>query len=906
MLKIQLACHGVIKASKVKSSQGGAEWVKTSLVGNSGAEWVNITAKLKEVERMGDLAAVTLDSALLDAASAAIRLVRSDPALYDGSASLCRSLSNFFIFLKKSFHAHIWKVSSLLTLLREAALLVLNKNKNWAFFFKIFSDFFVTACTVLRAGDHKAMYEAFFSKSTPSPSNLLLFTHLEAVDVLSSILFPSINEWVTFFPSSITPEEVKSIFEHGAASNPHKRRKTDDGVKKGSKKDFLSVLFTELEKEKGTTELDFKIHVVFDAFVVGIKNFDANGTVRVFFNTQSFAGNVEIEQLCYGLSVTTLRFFHRLSLIALSQGSALDVYSVNLISQLLHSLLQSKIYKSQVDVLYNSGFGLTLLNWLSDALVLSIPETNDSDSLAKKTGVVEAGLHFSQLYHKVIEEKLGRYVQFSVEINGGGRRMKAASEAFLTHIFLVYNQMQGLDVVMDGVCALMESSAKETLSEERSRFVEGLVQSTFGSVVDPSAVLQRVMERLDTIFVSQHSSDCTLAFSCRLLSATLKGLNITETSSRPVAKWVDTVLQYIGKSMLKSVGMHLMMKGDDSDTESDSEEGDAKTLGASQKALLVVLAECYYNAQSVLDAISPFFLTNDIFVWSRKMVSALCLETYEKDSVQSPLLIFPSMPELTKKCTKTLLDACFAGDELAQQFSSVAIKILRQRTLRIQTHSAVLGTLGLDSEQGGELDTIAKKLKKQMKVVSTDTLVWLAEHLRNKPTVSTPATTPKKGRKRKLDDHGAEPLFARDTALTSDLLKDLHVFADGYSAKGLAADPLVMSLVQILSLPEEQVGEQAKPVSGKVTTWGEQLLWGEVEGAGVVTVGGVGSASVLSSLFTDANWESPKLTSALLSACADILSQQIETPNLPLSRKMGSILKAFPSQCLKGCGEVWH
>ena len=314
MLKIQLACKDVIKAGKVKAP--GADWATRLLAGNSGAEWRSIAAKLQEGARVGgawDLAAITLDTGLLDAAAAAIRLARTAKT---ADPMLTTSLQEFFEVLSTSYSSHVWRVPSLLCTLREAALAGLKPHH--LPLYNSVAAFFLVATSALRSGDNKGMYERFFAASddTAEPSNLLLLLHLGSHAQLGAILFPALNEWTAFFPASITPEEVAKITagagETGAAppategqadegqqGQQSKRRRKDakrqDGdaappggeAGRGSKRGTLSALFVELQRLRACADLpagcEFRIGTLFRAFEHSVKASDPLGTVRAFF-----------------------------------------------------------------------------------------------------------------------------------------------------------------------------------------------------------------------------------------------------------------------------------------------------------------------------------------------------------------------------------------------------------------------------------------------------------------------------------------------------------------------------------------------------------------------------------------------------------------------------------------------
>eukprot|EP00754_Rhynchopus_humris_P022467 Rhum_TRINITY_DN14793_c12_g1::Rhum_TRINITY_DN14793_c12_g1_i1::g.117493::m.117493 len=812
MLKIQLACKEVVKAVKVAKPES-VPWVRKLLAGEGGEEWgvveTTLRAGVGDSSDWARCAAITLDSAVLDAAALTVSLLRNGgdeaaAAGIDRHAEVLTHLSQLFGTLRTFFPSHAWRPSSLLACLHAACSLEAAaveappstadkalRDATSSFYTNVV-EFFVQACRALRSGEHNTMYTLFFTdsycvglagapgtpKSTPSPapkkgkgkgkgqpaagpaSTYALFRmllSLRAYQPLASIVFHTVQEWTEYFPSKITQEEVTKAFTaegtKKAAEAAVPKEAKESKAAGGGKKSTLRALFVALEALYAADAVGFNLATVLRAFEHAVTRGDSTGSVaaaaRAAASTipadvmtegclrsggvaavaaataaaeeKSVSVTTESDALYQGTSVTTLRLVHVLLQIGAPKGcrslehAAAAAFLPHL-SGLVEVLCGSGLYQSQVDIIYNAGYGFALLSW-ANGLVSAATAASGEVPAHVHSAAVHAALCMLSMYHKITEPSLGAFVRTAlVNIDhaaAGVKGMKSArtAEAFMEEAFRLYAQMQALDPVMEAVCAASASEeGVEAQPASFPSFLPEMIAEYVEKVIDPSSVLTKLTEGYNNQLGDRRDNPVLLAASCGVLSAVLNGLSVTDSTYIQAAKWVDAVVTYLSSLLVLLLKKKLAAQdaGSDSDSEAamqDDEDEDAAEAQARQ-ALLCAVLSCYFDAQALLDRVAPFFLVNDIFAWSTKMVSAfqLAAAAQEEGDISepqpAPLLIFPGMAYLSRSCTQALLLSLWDGVDLDAvkgdaglhrvQCLDALLRILVQRASRLLRHAAVL------------------------------------------------------------------------------------------------------------------------------------------------------------------------------------------------------------------------
>ena len=1044
MLKIQLACKEVVKAVKVAKPET-VPWVCKLLAGEGGEEWgvveTTLRAGVGDSSDWARCAAITLDSAVLDAAALTVSLLRNrsnsnsggeaPAAGVDRHAEVLTHLSQLFGTLRTFFPSHAWRPSSLLACLHAACSLEAAaveappatadkalRDATRSFYTNVV-EFFVQACRALRSGEHNTMYSLFFTdsycvgltgapgtpKAAPAPapkkgkgkgqsaagpaSTYALFRmllSLRAYQPLASIVFHTVQEWTEYFPSKITQEEVAKAFAVEGAKKAEAAAKEAKESKAagGGKKSTLRALFVALEALYAAGAVGYNLATVLRAFEHAVTRSDATGSVaaasRAAASTipadvmtegclrsggvaavaaaeeKSVSVTTESDALYQGTSVTTLRLVHVLLQVGAPKGCrALEPEAAAAflphLSGLVEVLCGSGLYQSQVDIIYNAGYGFALLSW-ANGLVSAATAASGVVPAHVHSAALHAALCMLSMYHKITEPSLGAFVRTAlVNIDhaaAGGKGMKSArtAEAFMEEAFRLYARMQALDPVMEAVCAASASDeGVEAQPASFPSFLSDMIAEYVEKVIDPSSVLTKLTEGYNNQLGDRRDNPVLLGASCSVLSAVLNGLSVTDSTYIQAAKWVDAVVTYLSSLLVLLLKKKLAAQDADSDSDSEAAMKDDEaasdedaTEAQARQALLCAVLACYYDAQALLDRVAPFFLVNDIFAWSTKMVAAFQLAAAAKEEGDisepqpAPLLIFPGMAYLSRSCTQALLLSLWDGVDLDAvkgdaglhrvQCLDALLRILVQRAQRLLRHVAVLDVrLAGAGPDAAALTELLAALNDALSTVCGQALATAQELAATLRSDIETRGVARRNAKRVLLRAAHSPR-APATGLEM-LCAVFPAFAERCSTT--RAEALLRELVVIRCfLHTQQEGSIAAIQAAAAksaprhafSSLSDDALWvarnpdREAEAAsGLVAFAAARVQDPLRVLLASPDtWESEATTDALLKGALRALKGSRDEEGAPgaevlaqtLPMHIGAVLKAFPKECLKG------
>eukprot|EP01063_Lacrimia_lanifica_P011493 TRINITY_DN18255_c0_g1_i1.p1 TRINITY_DN18255_c0_g1~~TRINITY_DN18255_c0_g1_i1.p1 ORF type:complete len:1354 (+),score=500.09 TRINITY_DN18255_c0_g1_i1:79-4140(+) len=622
MLKVSLACRNVVKAAKAGPR---VAWVPRALVDDGEEEWRGVRAALEEVAG-GDVVqcdALVLTSGLIDALRLTIQLCaeRDAPAaVYTAVAETLRTLASLY-------ETQTWAPGSLVALADTVVALrhrheceQAKGKKGGAAVHPVVAtgvyDATVSLCLSAVRVHRAGNAKAVFEKVLAAPYYDAKRPGDSLLARLMRLKEPRLLAAFLF----ARPQEWSAFFPPAV---------TEEEVEK------LSAAADEPPAAKaGASNKRDSLEQVFVCFAAIFAADDAAGVETVLDAFQATQA---------AQPVTVLRMMWKLLDLAPHPPAA--------VAGLLRVLRASGVYRSQQDILYQHSFGLALLKRAS-----MVVTARNADGAA----TVACGEHLLHVYHKALEPDLGWYLAKAVRAGAevGGRFVQAC--------FDVYAAMQSLDVVLGA------AMRQEAVLQASPAWLLHIYKTALPSILDAVPTAKMVLDTLEG------TDECEVA-ACHSLAALAMGLKVTDTTAAPSSMWVDEVVDYAYKSVVKG----------------------ANPASLARPALNALM-NLYHCVQGVLDDASPSFLVSDIFRWSRRSVDAFNLG----EGADPVVLAFPSAT-----VTLAQLRACCEGEgDDAVLSQALCIQLLAQHALRAHRHRSVLA-VSPDAEDEKKL---LKRLRKEL------------------------------------------------------------------------------------------------------------------------------------------------------------------------------------------------